>query len=79
MDGATLVGQGPDGKGASYKVENVRWAQYFTADGSAIHENYWRNPASFGMPGSHGCIGMTSPDAAWFWDFATLGTPLLIH
>ncbi len=79
MDGATLAGQGPNGAGASYKVENVRYVQYFTSDGSAIHENYWRRPATFGMPGSHGCIGMTHADAAWFWEFATVGTPLVIH
>jgi lipoprotein-anchoring transpeptidase ErfK/SrfK len=79
MDGATLLGQGPNGKGASYKVENVRYVQYFTDDGAAIHENYWRRPATFGMPGSHGCIGMAPADAAWFWEFATVGTPLLIH
>lgn len=79
MDGATLVGQGPNGAGASYKVENVRYVQYFTADGAAIHENYWRRPATFGVPGSHGCIGMLPADAAWFWDFAQVGTPLVIH
>ena len=79
MDGTTLLGQDPRGEGASYKVEHVRWTQYFTPDGSAIHENYWRNPATFGMPGSHGCIGMASADAAWFWDFAQIGTPLVIH
>jgi len=79
MDGATLAGQGPNGAGATYKVENVRYVQYFTDDGSAIHENYWRRPATFGMPGSHGCIGMTTADAAWFWNFATVGTPVVIH
>lgn len=79
MDGATLLGQGPNGAGADYKVENVRYVQYFTDDGAAIHENYWRRPATFGIPGSHGCIGMTPADAAWFWEFATVGTPLLIH
>jgi lipoprotein-anchoring transpeptidase ErfK/SrfK len=79
MDGATLVGQGPNGAGATYRVEDVRYVQYFTADGGAIHENYWRRPATFGMPGSHGCIGMTPADAAWFWEFAAVGTRLLIH
>jgi lipoprotein-anchoring transpeptidase ErfK/SrfK len=69
----------PDGKGASYKVENVRWTQYFTADGSAIHENSWRRADAFGMPGSHGCIGMPSDEAAWFWSWARVGTPLIIH
>ncbi|MCC6175024.1 MAG: L,D-transpeptidase [Chloroflexi bacterium] len=79
MDGSTLAGQGPNGAGATYKVENVRYTQYFTDDGAAIHENYWRRPATFGMPGSHGCIGLLSADAAWFWDFATVGTPVIIH
>lgn len=79
MDGSTLVGQGPNGAGADYKVENVRYVQYFTNDGAAIHENYWRRPATFGMPGSHGCIGMLPADAVWFWQFATVGTPLVIH
>jgi lipoprotein-anchoring transpeptidase ErfK/SrfK len=79
MDGASLVGQGPNGAGATYKVENVRYVQYFTADGAAVHENYWRRPATFGMPGSHGCIGMAPADAAWFWEFAAVGTPLVIH
>jgi lipoprotein-anchoring transpeptidase ErfK/SrfK len=79
MDGSTLIGQGPNGAGASYKVENVRYVQYFTTDGAAIHENYWRRPATFGVPGSHGCIGMLPADAAWFWEFATVGTPLVIH
>jgi lipoprotein-anchoring transpeptidase ErfK/SrfK len=79
MDGSTLVGQGPRGIGADYKVDNVRWVQYFTDDGAAIHENYWRRPATFGMPGSHGCIGLLPADATWFWDFATVGTPLVIH
>jgi lipoprotein-anchoring transpeptidase ErfK/SrfK len=79
MDGSTLIGQGPNGAGATYKIENVKFTQYFTADGSAIHENTWRNPDLFGLPGSHGCIGMRPSDAAWFWQFATVGTPLVIH
>jgi lipoprotein-anchoring transpeptidase ErfK/SrfK len=79
MDGSTLIGQGPNGKGADYKIENVRHTQYFTQDGAAIHSNYWRSPALFGMPGSHGCIGMLPADAAWFWNFAIVGTPIVIH
>ena len=76
MDASTL---GPTGARATYRVENVRFTQYFHPDGSAIHENYWRRPGLFGMPGSHGCIGMLPADAAWFWEFTTTGTPLYIH
>ena len=79
MDGSTLIGQGPDGKGASYRVENVRYTQYFTQDGAAIHENSWRDPWAFGMPGSHGCIGMPPTEAAWFWRWTEVGTPRVIH
>ena len=79
MDGSTLVGMGPNRTGASYRIEDVKYVQYFTADGAAIHENTWRAAGTFGMLGSHGCIGMTTADAAFFWDFATHGTPLLIH
>jgi lipoprotein-anchoring transpeptidase ErfK/SrfK len=79
MDGATLRGQGPGGRGASYRVENVRWTQYFSMDGSAVHENSWRRPDAFGIPGSHGCIGLPPAEAAWFWNWAVVGTPLIIH
>lgn len=77
MDSSTLLGR--DAARASYRVENIRWTQYFTSDGQALHQNYWRDPALFGMPSSHGCLGMLEPDARFFWDFAATGTPLVIH
>lgn len=77
MDSATLLGR--DAARANYRVEGIKWTQYFTADGQAIHHNYWRDPALFGMPSSHGCLGMLEPDARFFWDFATIGTRLVIH
>ena len=77
MDSSTLLGR--DAARASYRVEGIRWTQYFTADGQAIHHNYWRDPALFGIPSSHGCLGMLEPDARWFWDWADVGTPLVVH
>jgi hypothetical protein len=62
-----------------YRLENVKWTQYFTGDGTAIHTNYWRSPILFGIPSSHGCIGMVERHAKWFWDWAGIGTPLNIH
>jgi hypothetical protein len=64
---------------ASYHLDNVRWTQYFSADGKALHENYWKPVDQIGVPSSHGCLGLASNDAKWFWDFATVGTPLIIH
>jgi hypothetical protein len=77
MDSNTLVGQ--DAARASYKIENIRWTQYFTNDGQAIHENFWRDPALFGIPSSHGCLGMIDQDALWFWLWANQGTPISVH
>ena len=77
MDSTTLVGQ--DAARASYKIENIRWTQYFTRDGQAMHENFWRDPALFGIPSSHGCLGMPGQDVLWFWLWSGVGTPISIH
>ena len=77
MDSNSLLGQ--DAARSSYHVDNVRWTQYFTNDGQAIHENYWRDPALFGIPSSHGCLGVATQDALWFWLWAGQGTPVSIH
>jgi hypothetical protein len=77
MDSSTLLGL--DAARADYKVENVRWTQYFTADGMALHENYWKPPDTFGIPSSHGCAGLVAADAKFFWDWASVGTPVYAH
>ncbi len=78
MLGSTLLrldsGEVPD-----YKLENVKWTQYFTNAGAALHTNYWRSPVLFGMPSSHGCLGMIERHAKWLWDWANVGTPINIH
>jgi hypothetical protein len=68
-----------DAARSAYRVENVRWTQYFSSDGQAIHENYWRQPELFGIPSSHGCLGMAAQDALWFWLWARTGLPLSSH
>ena len=60
MESNTLLGQ--DAARASYKVDNVRWTQYFSDDGMAIHENYWRDPSLFGS---------RPATAAWAWQRQT--------
>ncbi|HZS02729.1 MAG TPA: L,D-transpeptidase family protein [Chloroflexota bacterium] len=60
-----------------YHVENVLYTQYFTSDGAAIHYNYWSN--HFGYAGTHGCLGVNYDDALWFWNWASIGTPVNIH
>jgi hypothetical protein len=33
----------------------------------------------FGIPSSHGCAGLLSADAQFFWDWASVGTPIVVH
>ncbi len=78
MDSASLgiARDGPEG----YYLKHVRYVQYISSDGTALHANYWMPDWVFGRADtSHGCVGMREADAAYFWDFATYGTPVVIH
>lgn len=62
-----------------YYLENVYYTQYFVG-GVALHYNYWRADSYFGnVPSSHGCVGMRYDDAKFFWDFAAIGTRVVVH
>ena len=78
MDSAS-IGIPNDAPGGYY-LTDVLFTQYFTNLGHALHYNYWVDPAAFGnFPTSHGCIGLKYDDAAYFWNFADIGTPIVIH
>ena len=64
----------PDG----WYVENVLFTQHFNGP-VTIHYNYWRVESYFGnVASSHGCVGMRYNDAKFFWDFATIGTRVVV-
>jgi lipoprotein-anchoring transpeptidase ErfK/SrfK len=64
----------------NYRLENVLFTQYFTNEGHALHLNYWRPDSYFGnIPSSHGCAGLRYADAEYLWNFAGVGTRLVIH
>lgn len=64
----------------SYVVPNVLFTQYFTSLGAALHYNYWKTENSpWGVPTSHGCVGLKYDDANWFWVWAKVGTPVVVH
>jgi lipoprotein-anchoring transpeptidase ErfK/SrfK len=76
MDSTTLgyPADGPDG----WHVEDVLWVQHFNGP-ITIHYNYWRPASYFGnVASSHGCVGMRYDDAKFFWDFATIGTRVVV-
>jgi hypothetical protein len=60
-----------------YLLKDVLFTQYFHTDGSAIHYNWWA--VSWGYPGSQGCLGMRMDGSKFMWEWAGVGTPLLIH
>jgi L,D-transpeptidase catalytic domain/Bacterial SH3 domain len=59
-----------------YLVKNVLYTQYFTPDGASLHDNYWSS--NFGGIGSHGCLGLSYGDSRWLWDWASIGTPVIV-
>ena len=60
-----------------YLVKNVLYTQYFTPDGASLHDNYWSS--NFGGVGSHGCLGLSFADSKWLWDWASIGTPVIVN
>jgi len=67
----------PPGHPLYYRLENVLYTQYFTTAGHAIHYAWWHN--NFGQPMSFGCVNLRLSTARWFWDWATIGTRIVIH
>jgi lipoprotein-anchoring transpeptidase ErfK/SrfK len=63
-----------------YYLTGVLYTQYFDWNGTALHYNYWSPASAFGgHPTSHGCVGMPLAAARFFWNFASVGTPVTIH
>lgn len=59
-----------------YYLPNVPWVLWFY-DGYSIHGTYWHS--NFGTPMSHGCVNASISDAAWLYNWAPIGTPVVIH
>jgi lipoprotein-anchoring transpeptidase ErfK/SrfK len=65
--------------GSTYYQPNVPYVNYFYRD-YAIHGNYWRPTSYFGsVNSSHGCVGILDADAKWIYDWAPIGTPVVVH
>lgn len=45
--------------------------------GYAIHGAYWHH--NFGTPVSHGCINVAVDHAEWLYNWASIGTSVVIH
>lgn len=63
-------------RGPGYDLDNVEWVMFFY-QGYSFHGTWWHN--NFGQPMSHGCVNMTNPDAKWFYEFGSIGTPVHVR
>ncbi len=63
-------------QGPGYNVPDVPYTMYYYG-GYAIHGAYWHN--RFGTPVSHGCTNVAVDHAQWLFDWASVGTPVVVH
>jgi lipoprotein-anchoring transpeptidase ErfK/SrfK len=62
--------------GPGYYLPGVPYVMYFYR-GYSLHGTYWHN--NFGTPMSHGCVNLSTPDAGWFYNWASVGTKVVTH
>jgi len=74
MNSRTVGIFGPE----AYNLGSVKWAVRLTPSGTFVHAAPW-NEGKFGrIDGSHGCIGMSTGDARWFFGHVRLGDPVTV-
>jgi lipoprotein-anchoring transpeptidase ErfK/SrfK len=62
--------------GPGYYLPDVPYIMYFYKS-YGLHGTYWHN--NFGTPMSHGCVNLTIDDAAWLYNWASVGTVVNVH
>jgi len=72
-----MRGPDPDQPNGEYFQPDVPWVMYFAGGGYAIHGVYWHN--NFGTPMSHGCVGLPVGSANFIYNWAPIGTTIVIH
>jgi lipoprotein-anchoring transpeptidase ErfK/SrfK len=63
-------------RGADYDLPNVPYVMFYQGN-YAIHGAYWHY--QFGTPVSHGCVNVAVNHASWLFDWASVGTPVVIN
>jgi lipoprotein-anchoring transpeptidase ErfK/SrfK len=74
----SIYAKTPEGSmsGEDYSVPDVPYIMYY--DGNyAIHGAYWHD--AFGIPVSHGCTNVPVGQAGLLYDWASVGTPVVVH
>ena len=73
----TMRGENADG--SKYETEGVPWVTYFTGS-YAMHGAPWRSSFGWsGYGGSHGCVNMPVDAAKFMYDWADMGSTVVVH
>ncbi len=67
---------GSQALGTYYNLPNVPYTMYYDG-GYGIHGAYWHN--NFGTPMSHGCTNMRPEEAGIVFNWADVGTPVIVQ
>ncbi len=62
--------------GTGYYLPAVPYVMYFFED-YGLHGTYWHS--NFGTPMSHGCVNLRTEDAGWLFNWASVGTRVVVH
>jgi hypothetical protein len=60
-----------------YDLPGVPWNLYFTEGGAVVHGAYWHD--NFGTQHSHGCVNLTPEDARKVYNWADIGTKVVVQ
>jgi lipoprotein-anchoring transpeptidase ErfK/SrfK len=63
-------------RGRNYNVPDVPYAMFYSGN-YALHGAYWHN--RFGTPVSHGCVNLRVSQARWLYNWAPVGTRVVVH
>ncbi|MBI2327729.1 L,D-transpeptidase [Candidatus Curtissbacteria bacterium] len=72
----TRMQGGSKALGTYYNLPNVPYTMYYY-QGYGIHGAYWHN--NFGNPMSHGCVNMKPEEAGIVFNWASVGTRVVVH
>ncbi len=72
-----MQGPIPEVSDQYYDLPGVPWDLYFSGGGAVIHGAYWHD--HFGEPWSHGCVNLPLDSAQRLYEWAPLGTPVIIQ
>ena len=72
----TRMTGGSKALGTYYNLPNVPYVMYYY-QGYGIHGAYWHN--NFGHPMSHGCVNMKPEEAGIVFNWADIGTKVVVH